>query len=99
MVEVGIEKLELEPVGQAVDRPGLGVRFVAAHDEAANFLLPIGKTVGIAQRRQIRREAREQSDVEGENDHRLGACFVQRSAGARVQLCAGCVLDRGRPTG
>src|SRR5262245_19282666 len=38
MVEISVEKLELEPVRQAIDRPGLWVGLIAAHDKAADFL-------------------------------------------------------------
>jgi hypothetical protein len=38
----------------------------------------------------------EQRDVHRQDDHRLGACLVQRPAGARVQLSAGGVRDRRR---
>ena len=57
MVEVVVEQLELEALGNAVLGPRHWVGLVAAHDQAADLLLPIGEAVGIAQRRQVRRHA------------------------------------------
>ena len=57
MVEIVLEQLELEALGQALDRPRLGIGLIAAHHQAADLLLPIGETVRIAQRRQVRRHA------------------------------------------
>ncbi len=57
MLEVVLEQLKLEVVGQPLIRPRLWIGLVAAHDEAADLLLPVGEAVGIAQRREIGRDA------------------------------------------
>ena len=58
MIEVVFEQAGTRNrLGKPVDRPGLGVRLVAAHHQAADLLLPIGETVRIAQRRQVRGHA------------------------------------------
>ena len=58
VLQVVVKKLELEALGKAVHGPRLGIGLIAAHDETAHLLLPIGETVRIAQRRQARRHAR-----------------------------------------
>src|SRR3546814_18864163 len=57
VIEVGILQGVVEARRDAVDRPGNGIRLVAAHDEAADLLLVIGQAVGIAPGRQLRRHA------------------------------------------
>ena len=53
MIEVIVEELELEAVRNALLGPRLRIRLIAAHDEAADLLLPVGQPVGIAKRRQV----------------------------------------------
>ncbi len=53
MVPVGIEQAEGEAVRHAGLGPGLGIRLVAAHHEAADLLLEVDQAVRIAQRRQV----------------------------------------------
>ena len=57
MLEIVFEQLERERLGKALDRPWHGVRLVAAHHQTADLLLPVGETVRIAQRRQVRGHA------------------------------------------
>ena len=45
--------MEVEPVRNAVHRPGNRIRFVAAHHEAAHFLLVVRQSIWIAQRGQV----------------------------------------------
>ena len=54
MVEVVLEKLELEGLREALDCPRLGIWLVAAHHQPSDLLLPIGEAVRVAQRRQVR---------------------------------------------
>ena len=61
MLQIVVEKLELEAIGKAVHGPRLGVGLIAAHHQPADLLLPIGETVRIAQRRQVRRHAVDRS--------------------------------------
>ncbi len=49
MVPVGVEELVGEILRDALDGPGDGVGLVAAHDEAADFLLVVGQAVWVAQ--------------------------------------------------
>ncbi len=57
VVEVAVEQGEVEAVGDAGLGPGLRVRLVAAHHQAADLLLVVGEPVRVAQRRQVRRHA------------------------------------------
>jgi hypothetical protein len=57
VLEVGVEELEVEALGNAVDGPGQRVGLVAAHDEAAGLLLVVGEAVGVAQGGEVARDA------------------------------------------
>ena len=66
MLEILGQLAELEILGNSVERPGLGVGFERAEQQLAGILLVVGAMVGIAQHRQIGREAGERlgDDVE-----------------------------------
>ncbi len=57
VIPVRIEQGEVEAIGDAVRRPGDRVRLVAAHDQPADLLLEIDQAVGVAERRQVGRDA------------------------------------------
>ena len=57
MIEVRGQKLEVEPFGNALHRPGHRVRLVSAPDKTADLFLPVGQPVGVAQGGQVRRHA------------------------------------------
>ena len=48
LVPVLAQQLELEGAGNRVHRPGLGLRFEATHEQAADFLLVVDEAVGVA---------------------------------------------------
>ena len=57
MIEVRGQKLEVEPFGDSLHRPGHRVRLVPAPDKPADLFLPVGQPVGVAQGGQVRRHA------------------------------------------
>ena len=58
VIEVAVEQLKLERARNAVDRPRNRVWLVATHHQAADFLLVVGQSVRVAQRRQVARNLR-----------------------------------------
>ena len=48
MIEARFEKGEVEAFLDAGERPGNRVRFIAAHHQAADFLLVVDEALGIA---------------------------------------------------
>ena len=57
VIPVRGQEFKVEPLGDAVLRPGLRVRLIAAPDQAANLLFPVGQPVGVAQGGQRRGDA------------------------------------------
>ena len=51
VLQIVVEKLELEAIGKAVHGPWLRIWLIAAQHQTPNLFLPIGEAVGIAQRR------------------------------------------------
>ena len=52
LVPVLVQQLELEAAGDRVHRPGFGLGFEAAHEQAAHLLLVVDEAVGVAHHRQ-----------------------------------------------
>ena len=51
LIEVWVEKGEMEIVGDPLRCPELRIGFVATHDEASYLLLEVGETVRVAEGR------------------------------------------------
>ena len=77
LVPVVFQQGEFEIVGNAVHAPGFCFRLEAAHDEAADLLLEIDETIGIAHDRQVRMDT---FDAAGDDIHMLRR--MQRHADA-----------------
>ncbi len=83
LLPVVLERLEDERVRDALGAPRLRPRVEAAHEEAAHFLLHVDVPVGIAQHRQVRRDAR---DRLGHDVHVLAGVERDRHPAHPAQL-------------
>ena len=93
LVPVLVEQLELEGRRDRVDRPRLGLRLEAAHQQAADLFLVVDVAVGVAQHRQHRMDA---VDAVGDDVEVLGRPERHVDAGERAELArplAGAVDD------
>ena len=86
MLEVFGQFAEFEILGNAVERPGLGVGLEGAEQQLAGVFLVVGAIVGIAQHRQIGAQPRE----------RLGD-DVEMLAGLQRRADAAALRQRARP--
>ena len=83
LVPVLGQQLELEAVGDRVDVPRLRLRLEAAHHEAADLLLVVDEAVGIADHRQVGRDA---GDRLGDDVEVLGRVQRHVDAGEAPEL-------------
>ena len=85
MVEIVGQFAEFEILGNAADRPGLGVRFEGAEQQLARVLLVVSAVVGVAQHRQGGRKARERL---GDDVEMLAGLQRNVDAGAEPRVAA-----------
>ena len=83
LVPVVRQKRELEIVRNAIHAPRLRLRFEAAHDQPADFLLEVDVAVGVAHDRQVRMDA---IDLAGHDVHMLGRVERHRNVAHLADL-------------